>query len=1012
MATVNDTNSEKITALSEKKIKFIYHMADIHIPRDDEFAEYANVFMTLENKIKENVKKDTIIVLVGDIIDFKNNISTLGVKYLCKFLKMLATYHDVIIIPGNHDVNVKNKSQEDLINIVYKDIMAKHKIYYLRNTGLYKYGNVIFSVASVFDNIIIPADKIPNEYTKICLYHGFVYAKKKNVEYMKCHPHKTVEDFNGYNAVLLGDIHANIFIDDHIAYPSSLLKQNHKENNKNGFIKWTIKNTKLESKYIEIENEFTYLTIYVKNDRLTEYSKLELLKNIRKKIYLRIRYINTHKDTIKTLENDIKKTYNIYNTKSEEIIKNNKDNEIQTLDQNKITKESLFELIIKYIKENSEINENDLLSLKNIHSDIYNEINLDRIGIGNKTLKIISVRFKNVYSYGNNITNIIDFTKLPNIIGIVANNADGKTSIFDIILYVLFDKSTKNNSANGKTNIRSILNKKSSDFEIVLDFEINGIKYRIEKSFDITKDKNRREVTLYKINNNKTVKVQTGSKDINKQIENLLGMTYDDFIKICHISPSSKDNIIDLSNKDRKDYIYKQAGLNIFDELNDKLKKYQKKYEKESKLERKQTELEILQEEFDDINNITVEKIKCYDNEINKLQEIIININNEKNVLNKKMNVDINLENRKHQQLSNNLDVKSEQSMNLVKEKKILESQIKELMEKQNSKMTEFINDNKIMYVSENFYNNITNIIKNQKISKKIKNDIIENIKNEYNKKTLMIDIMKQIDINTGNDKINIINLNERKNKIIMDIKKLDDEANNIIEEIEKIELVINNNSENDILKYNQLLNDEIDLISKRNKLITSKENDTTSLLSKPELEIKINRLTNEIKEIENMNKLLDIYFNVTGTNGLQFLLASTYCKRLEQSINEILFKFSNLSISIDQYDELKNKIIEINKIDDNDKIDGFCSYEKLAINLSAKIAFSNLSLFTSNIFFIDEALACVDKDNYSKTQNILDYMKTRYSSILIVSHQNTTRQFYDTEITIDKINGLSRLVL
>src|SRR5437868_811457 len=53
-----------INILSTKTIKYIYHLADIHIKRIDKFDEYKKLFDNIKNKILEYKKKNSVIVLV------------------------------------------------------------------------------------------------------------------------------------------------------------------------------------------------------------------------------------------------------------------------------------------------------------------------------------------------------------------------------------------------------------------------------------------------------------------------------------------------------------------------------------------------------------------------------------------------------------------------------------------------------------------------------------------------------------------------------------------------------------------------------------------------------------------------------------------------------------------------------------------------------------------------------------------------------------------------------------
>ena len=136
------------------EIKYLYHLSDIHIQRDSvRNKEFEDVFKKTAKQIGDHLKLNSnssqaLIVLTGDIIDFKLNISVNAITVLTNFFKLLSDIADVIVICGNHDVNVYNSAEDDLINSIYNNIQTLHKIHYLRETGLYKYNNIMFSHTS------------------------------------------------------------------------------------------------------------------------------------------------------------------------------------------------------------------------------------------------------------------------------------------------------------------------------------------------------------------------------------------------------------------------------------------------------------------------------------------------------------------------------------------------------------------------------------------------------------------------------------------------------------------------------------------------------------------------------------------------------------------------------------------------------------------------------------------------------------------------------------------------
>ena len=119
----------------------------------------------------------------------------------------------VILIAGNHDMVESNKTIKDSIDAILSERNIDN-LYYLKHSGVYKYGNIIFGASSLLDNKFIKAEDIIkledyneiNQRFLVGLYHGPVGACSTAVGVV-LNGDKKVSDFDGYDYVLLGDIH-------------------------------------------------------------------------------------------------------------------------------------------------------------------------------------------------------------------------------------------------------------------------------------------------------------------------------------------------------------------------------------------------------------------------------------------------------------------------------------------------------------------------------------------------------------------------------------------------------------------------------------------------------------------------------------------------------------------------------------------------------------------------------------------------------------------------------------
>ena len=529
--------------LSDKHIDYIYHLADIHIRPLDRHDEYRHVFENLY-KFLQNDKniKNSLIVICGDLIHEKDKITPELIILLREFLKNLSNITDVILFSGNHDLIENNLERVPNLKALTQDI--SDNIYYLRYTGLYEYGSIIFSLNSLEDDkdyIDIPED---DDFLKIGLYHGMLK------EIAHSNGLLSVKDFKEFDYVLLGDVHERQFLIDTIAYSGSLIQQNFGETiDKHGLIKWDLYNYTNEC--IDIPNDYGFVTIT--DDNLSEGVLSNFPKNSR------IRFNLTGDTNLEKVQCMIKEKTNVI---SEKIIK------FKTVDD-KIKYEEQF---IKNINDEDIIKEqvlkidkcklDDILEL---HKNIKEECNFNNIDISEYKWSILSLEFKNLFIYGDNKVNKIDFTDKNGTIGILGNNAIGKSSIINIIIFALFGKiSTEYLSAN-------VINKNSKKMFVKIEFMVGNIQYIIEKQGTIQKTKGaikpKFETNFKKIENSKEINLN-GKDRIRTQnlIEEIISIQ--DIFTLCNIvSNTIVISLLNMGNIDIINAFSKLFYLNIYEKL-------------------------------------------------------------------------------------------------------------------------------------------------------------------------------------------------------------------------------------------------------------------------------------------------------------------------------------------------------------------------------------------------------------------------------------------------------------
>lgn len=430
------------------KIKYLYHISDIHIQLYKRHDEYKEVFEKLYKILRE--KEKGLIVLTGDILHNKDVISADAINLCQNFFQNLASIMPVIIIAGNHDANLKQVTKIDSLTPTIFNI---NKIYYLKDTGAYLFGDVCFVVQSVFDNKFIKSNivEVDEGVKKVCLYHGMIEGctSFNNDSYNK---NMSIKLFDGYDAVLLGDIHKHQYLNERIAYASSLIQQNFGESiDGHGMIIWDL--IKDCSSFVPIQNDYGFLKIFMDGEKIEG-----MVDTLPKKVKLKLYFKNCDENYRKKF---LKKLMTMCEIISESQIDLDSHRCIDLEDGK--TSEDLLGDLMKCDKQNDAIkkyleSEGRTLEIERmieINEELNKELDTPKDNTLLKKWYIDSIHFRNCFCYGDE--NIIDFSKNPfNIIfGIVGKNGMGKSSMLNIITHGLFGK--------GTVDKKDILNKRCKD---------------------------------------------------------------------------------------------------------------------------------------------------------------------------------------------------------------------------------------------------------------------------------------------------------------------------------------------------------------------------------------------------------------------------------------------------------------------------------------------------------------------------------------------------------------------
>jgi DNA repair exonuclease SbcCD ATPase subunit len=911
-------------------IKTIAHLADVHIRKLHRFVEYREVFDKLYKQLKQI--KPSLIYIGGDIVHGKLDTSPEETRMVSNFFLSLCKIAPTIVIPGNHDCNLNNKSREDTLSPII-DLVKKinPNIHYWKKSGVYTIDDTDFGVLSIFDinkegkqvTTNLPDPKTMRAHKTIALFHGAVGTFLYDNGFQVTDENVSVDTFKGYELVLLGDIHKRQFLNKEktIGYCGSTIQQNYTEEPEHGFLLWDIETKK--SEFHQIENDYGFKVVDVIDGVIQN-----KMNYVPPKGNIKIKYWNTSLEQIKDIQIDLRKKY----PKLKEV-KAEKQDALSRIDGVGVNKidigdvrdvEYQNELITDYLANNIEGVDAetikricDINEMTNNSPEIY-----DGDITRNVDWKLKSFEFDNMFSYGKG--NKIDFKKLNGIIGVVAPNHSGKSALFDAISYTIYDTCSRTIRA------MEVLNKKKQKFKAKLNVEVNGESYWIERE-GILKTRSSRKtgevtktcpvsVKFYMEDGDDIIDLSGAARfnsqygsGTNDEIRKILG-TFDDFILTSLSLQTNGMNFIDKKQAERKQILSQFMDIDIFDQLYDiaksdsseervLLKQFRKK---DSYVELATTEQKIIDLEVKD-NDLSTQ--------IDELTDKLFDLTDDKIALSRKLHT-----------IGDKLDIeqldydKSSKTVN----KKSIEKQLKE--------------DKEYRETLRPLYNEY-----HTKLAE-LDEEKIESDYEEY--KELIVDAT-QFD----NDIKSILDQIKTNEELLEELKKYQYD--------EDCDYCINNGEEH--INHKKNISDKLDeLNAEYNKLKGSK--------------ILVNYAIEKIKDAEQNKQDFDIFSDELNQVTQDAYKIGGKITTQEEKIKTIDGDISSLEEKIKLYFDLEEKIKEneeiSEKISDVTSSIGSETHKKQQLEKEYRIVSSNLSIARNNKQQIEQDIQnLVDVE-----QKILDY--------------------------------------
>ena len=584
------------------------------------------------------------------------------------------------------------------------------------------------------------------------------------------------------------------------------------------------------------------------------------------------------------------------------------------------------------------------------------------------------IKIKNFLSIGKTPV-VIDFSKGLNIItGINRDlmdrqNGIGKSSVVDAFYFSLFGETTRDLKKEFISN-----NVTNETAEVSLEFSIDKRNYEIIRSIKPSK------CTLYEDG----VDISRDSmSNTTEYVLSILSLTPEIFSNCICLSINSTVPFMAQKKIDKKKFIEGIFNLDVFSKMNSLLKEEYGQLKKEielllskygelgSSIKIITTQNEKIEEERDRRKVEVLNNIKSYSEQLDKNKEKIKNYKIGDNLNNK----------NKIEKLENKKDVDKDKSQNLLK--------------------------------------------KNIEILTKIKllNADISKIGTDEEECPICLRVVSKEDIE---------HVEDRKNKIKIEINELKDnsttlevEINNLKKQIDLIEKAIsvlkNSINENNLLAQ-QKRNDEEKIIFLENQIVKEEKalNDlnNSSLAETKDVDDLIERHNKYELEINKKKKDFKILDNVKFVLSEEGVKSYVIKKILNLFNSKIAFYLKELSsnaiITFDQYfeEEIKNE---------RGKSTMYFNYsgaERKAIDLAVMFSFIDMLKLQTNVYynvqFYDELLdTSLDSAGVENVVRLLNEFVEKYSyGIYVISHRKECSKLANGEIVfLEKHNGITKRI-
>lgn len=560
----------------------IAHISDIHIRNFKYHAEYRETFENLYEQLRD--LKPDLVVNTGDTAHSKLQISPELVQMIADHFEAVSDIAPYVVMLGNHDLNLHNLQRVDAISPIASQFEHVHL---LKTCEPFDFSNGHTGVTlwpfAMADSGRYPTARTVQNYDadvddpiNIGLFHGSVAGCVTDSEWTMAEAEHDVRIFDGFDYVLMGDIHKQQFFRDRrVAYAGSLIQQNFGETHDKGFLFWKIEDKEEFSvRHVPVQSPLKFRTVRALDDL-----SIPRGQSTSKGAYVRVfvpRAISASEQRALVSEAkaqlEAKEVICVLSPEAQD----QKSRPVMSFDGDEVTNvrslDSQETMLRKFLDDRG-VDEQTVQRVVDLNKRLQSVVADDDDLARNSRWNLSKIGWSNLFGYGEG--NIIDFSALPGVTGIFGPNGTGKSSIFDVINEGLFDKVTKDVSKNielvndNKEEAKVVCHLTVDHRDYIVERTISRIKYGQRKK-DV-KEWGKTDVDFYVVEDGERVSLNGQSRpETERAIRRVLG-SFEDFC-LTSFSPQNSivglpggGDIISCKETDRKKILYRVLDLDIFE---------------------------------------------------------------------------------------------------------------------------------------------------------------------------------------------------------------------------------------------------------------------------------------------------------------------------------------------------------------------------------------------------------------------------------------------------------------